>query len=104
MSRRAELLLLCLRYLKKRQARETVPIPAIRRRLKLIERIVPLPPTGTRTQVIDADGIRAVHITVPKETVPASPKTARGNSTSGKRDGRYLIDEYNGAETAWIAP
>ena len=66
MSRRAELLLLCLRYLKKRQARETVPIPAIRRRLKLIERIVPLPPAGTRTQVIDADGIRAVHITVPQ--------------------------------------
>lgn len=31
MSRRAELLLLYLRYLKKRQARETVPIPAIRR-------------------------------------------------------------------------
>jgi alpha/beta hydrolase fold len=87
MSRRAELLLLCLRYLKKRQARETVPIPAIRRRLKLIERIVPLPPAGTRTQVIDADGIRAVHITVPQS-----------------HSDRYLLYFHGGGHVVGSAP
>lgn len=65
-SRRAELLVLCLRYLKKRQAHKAVPLPAVRRRLKLIERIVPLPPAGTRTKRIDANGISVVHITVPQ--------------------------------------
>jgi len=41
MSRRAELLLLCLRYVKKRQAHQATPLPEVRRRLKLIERVVP---------------------------------------------------------------
>jgi acetyl esterase/lipase len=64
MSRRAELLLLCLRYLKKRQRGVATPLPTVRRWLKSIERIVPPPPRGTRTQLIDADGISAVEVAV----------------------------------------
>ncbi len=66
MSRRAELLLLCLRHLKKRQGGMATPLPTVRRRLKFIERIVPPPPLGTRTQLIDADGVSAVLVTVPQ--------------------------------------
>jgi monoterpene epsilon-lactone hydrolase len=66
MSRRAELLVLCLRYLKKRQNRKAMPLAAVRRRLKFIERIVPLPPAGTQTNAIDADGVNAVRIEVPQ--------------------------------------
>jgi acetyl esterase/lipase len=66
MSMRAELLLLCLRYLKRRHARNAIALPAVRRRLKLIERIVPFPPAGTRTEPIDAAGINALHIAVPQ--------------------------------------
>jgi acetyl esterase/lipase len=87
MSRRAELLLLCLRYLKKRQARQATLLPEMRRRLKLIERIVPLPPAGTRTQVIDADGIGAVHITVPQS-----------------RTDRYLLYFHGGGYVVGSAP
>jgi epsilon-lactone hydrolase len=87
MSRRAELLLLCLRYLKKRQAHQATPLPQVRRRLKLIERIVPLPPAGTRTQVIDADGIGAVHITVPQS-----------------RTDRYLLYFHGGGYVVGSAP
>jgi acetyl esterase/lipase len=87
MSRRAELLLLCLRYLKKRHAHQATPLPEVRRRLKLIERIVPLPPAGTRTQVIDADGIGAVHITVPQS-----------------RTDRYLLYFHGGGYVVGSAP
>jgi len=43
-----------------------MPLPAARRRLKFIERIVPQPPPGTRTQPIDVDGISAVQVAVPQ--------------------------------------
>jgi acetyl esterase/lipase len=38
----------------------------VRRRLKLIERIVPGPPAGTQTAAVDAGGVAAVRIDVPK--------------------------------------
>jgi epsilon-lactone hydrolase len=66
MSRRAELLILSLRYLKKRQNRVAPPLATVRRRLKLIERIVPRPPAGTQTIAIDAGGVNAVCIAVPQ--------------------------------------
>jgi epsilon-lactone hydrolase len=66
MSARAELLLGCLRYLKKRHARRAMALTEVRRRLQLIERIVPFPPAGTRTEPIDAAGINAFHIVVPQ--------------------------------------
>ena len=87
MSRRAELLTLRLRYLKKRQAHQATPLPEVRRWLKLIERIVPLPPAGTRTQVIDADGIGAAHITVPQS-----------------RTDRYLLYFHGGGYVVGSAP
>ena len=41
-----------------------MPILAIRRRLRLIEAVVPGPPAGTQTTVIDAGGVDAVRIAV----------------------------------------
>jgi len=64
MSRRAELLRFTLRFMKKRQARLQMPITTVRRRLKLIERVVPRPPTGTQITAIDANGVEAVRIAV----------------------------------------
>ena len=66
LSKQSELLLLCLRYLKKRHRGVATPLPTLRRSLKFIERIVPPPPRGTRTQLIDADGISAVRVAVPQ--------------------------------------
>lgn len=66
MSRRAELFMLWLRYIKKRHGHSTMPIPEVRRRLRLIEHIVPFPPAGTLTKAIDAGGVDAVHIAVPQ--------------------------------------
>ena len=62
MSRRAELLRLCLAYLKKRQRPATVPMAHVRLRLKRVERFVPHPPRGTQTTGVDADGVAAVRI------------------------------------------
>jgi acetyl esterase/lipase len=66
LSKRSKLLLLCLRYLKKRHGGIATPLYVLRRQLKSIERIVPPPPRGTRTQLIDADGISGVRVTVPQ--------------------------------------
>jgi acetyl esterase/lipase len=63
---RAELLLLCLRFLKQRQSVTGMALPAVRKKLKYIERIVPHPPAGTQTEVIDAGGVNAVRVTVPQ--------------------------------------
>jgi epsilon-lactone hydrolase len=41
-----------------------MPILTVRRRLKLIEAVVPSPPAGTQTTAIDAGGIDAVRIAV----------------------------------------
>jgi epsilon-lactone hydrolase len=64
MSRRAELLRLGLRLLKKRQGSRQVAIATVRRRLKRIERIVPRPPKDTQTTAVDAGGVNAVRIAV----------------------------------------
>jgi epsilon-lactone hydrolase len=64
MSWRAELLRFALRLMNKRRRRRQIPILTVRRRLKLIEAVVPSPPAGTQTTVIDAGGIDAVRIAV----------------------------------------
>lgn len=66
MSFRAEVLRLTLRLLKNRPKRRNLPIETVRRRLRLLEPLVPGPPAGTRTEVIDADGVNAVRTTVPQ--------------------------------------
>jgi acetyl esterase/lipase len=62
MSWRAELLRLCLTYVKKRQRPATAPMAQVRLRLKRVERFVPHPPRGTQTSGVDADGVAAVRI------------------------------------------
>lgn len=64
MSWRAELLRLSLRATKSRGDGRNRPIATVRRRLRLIEPIVPRPPAGTRTSVISADGVDAIEIEV----------------------------------------
>jgi epsilon-lactone hydrolase len=59
----AELLRLALRVLKRSQ-RGSLPAATVRRRLKRIERIVPRPPAGTQTTVIDGSGVNAVRVIV----------------------------------------
>jgi acetyl esterase/lipase len=38
----------------------------VRSRLRLIEQIVPQPPSGTKSSTIDVDGIKAIEILVPE--------------------------------------
>jgi epsilon-lactone hydrolase len=64
MSRRAELLRVALRLVSKRKRPRQMPILRIRRRLRLIEAVVPGPPAGTQTTAIDAGGVDAVRIAV----------------------------------------
>jgi len=59
----AELLRLALRLLKRSQ-RGSLPAATVRRRLKRIERVVPRPPAGTQTTVIDGSGVNAVRVIV----------------------------------------
>ena len=66
MSVRAELLRIALRWLKERRKGRHLPIGTVRRRLQLLEPVVPGPSAGTRTETVDADGINAVRITVPQ--------------------------------------
>jgi len=66
MSARAEALRLALRLLKDRPRRRQLPITTVRRRLRLLEPVVPRPPAGTLTEEIDADGVRAVRIATPQ--------------------------------------
>ncbi|HLX18190.1 MAG TPA: alpha/beta hydrolase [Bradyrhizobium sp.] len=66
MSVRAEALRFALRLLKNRRKHRHLPIATIRRRLQLLEQIVPHPPAGTLTEAIDADGVRAVRIVAPQ--------------------------------------
>jgi monoterpene epsilon-lactone hydrolase len=67
MSLRAELLRLSLKTLKaakkNRKPRNTPP-EKVRRRLKLLEPVVPRAPSGTKTTIIDIDGINAVETVV----------------------------------------
>jgi len=66
MSLRAELLRLSLKAMKPRPGRRERPIAAVRRRLRLLEPVVPRPPAGTRTTAITVDGIEAFEIEVPQ--------------------------------------
>jgi epsilon-lactone hydrolase len=66
MSVRAKALRLALRLLRDRRKRRHLPIETIRRRLQLLEPIVPGPPAGTLTEAIDADGVSAVRISAPQ--------------------------------------
>src|SRR5271167_417095 len=63
MSLRAELLRLSLKTLKaakKVRKPRNIPPEKVRRRLKLLEPVVPRAPSGTKTTIIDIDGINAV--------------------------------------------
>jgi|SRR5579883_1086468 len=64
MSVRAELLRMALRLVKHRRKGRRLPIDTIRRRLQLLEYVVPGPPAGTRTEAVDADGVKALWIEV----------------------------------------
>lgn len=66
MSMRAEALRLVLRLLKEQRQRRPLPIETIRRRLQLLEHVVPGPSAGTRTEAVDADGVTAMRIAVPQ--------------------------------------
>lgn len=66
MSARAEALRLVLRLQKRWRARRRLPVATIRRRLRLLEPLVPGPPSGTRTEPVDADDVTAVRIAVPQ--------------------------------------
>ena len=65
MSVRAEVLRFALRLLKNRRKRRDLPIATVRRRLELLERVVPGPLAGTRTAAVDADGVNALWTAVP---------------------------------------
>jgi epsilon-lactone hydrolase len=65
MSARAELLRLALRLVKRLGKGREMPLVTARRRLRLLEPLVPGPSRGTRTETLDADGINAVRILVP---------------------------------------
>ena len=67
MSLRAELLRLSLKTLKaakKVRKPRNIPPEKVRRRLKLLEPVVPRSPSGTKTTIIDIDGINAVETVV----------------------------------------
>jgi acetyl esterase/lipase len=64
MSVRAELLRLALRLFKHRGKRRLPDPETARRRLRLLEPLVPGPPAGTRSEQLDAGGVNAVRIAV----------------------------------------
>ena len=66
MSLRAELLRAALRLVKRLGKGREMPLDIARRRLRRLESLVPGPPKGTRTETIDAGGVNAVKITVPR--------------------------------------
>jgi epsilon-lactone hydrolase len=65
MSVRAELLRLALRLFKHRGKHRLTDLETARRRLRLLESLVPGPPAGTRNETLDADGVAAVRIAAP---------------------------------------
>ncbi len=64
-----------------------MPLATIRRRLKVIERVVPLPPAGTRTHLIEDAGFSGVHVTVPQS-----------------RSDRYVLYFHGGGYVVGSAP
>ena len=65
MSLRAKLLRLALRLFKHRGKRRLLDLATARRRLRLLEPLVPGPSRGTRTETLNADGVNAVRIAAP---------------------------------------
>jgi acetyl esterase/lipase len=67
MSLRAELLRLSMRAWKlSKSNRRHMTMTKVRSRLRLIEPLVPQPPSGTKLNAIDVDGIKATEILVPE--------------------------------------
>ena len=66
MSARAELLRVALRLVKRLGKAREMSLETARRRLPLLEPLVPGPSKGTRTEALDAGGVSAVRITVPQ--------------------------------------
>jgi epsilon-lactone hydrolase len=66
MSLRAELLRLALRRFKPSGKHHELDLETARRRLRRLEPLVPGPSKGTRTESLDAGGVGAVRITVPR--------------------------------------
>src|SRR5262249_27051084 len=63
MSLRAELLGLSMKALKLSKSKRHISMAKARSRLRLIELIVPRPPSETKSTAIDVDGIKAIEIT-----------------------------------------
>ncbi len=66
MSLRAEALRFALHLLKNRRKQKHLPVEDLRRRLRRLEPLVPGPPAGTLTEVVNADEVRAVWIRAPQ--------------------------------------
>jgi epsilon-lactone hydrolase len=66
MSWRAELLRLSLRACKERSGRRNISAAKARRRLRLIESVVPWPPAGTQTTNFSVDDVSVVQIKAPR--------------------------------------
>ena len=67
MSLLAELLRLSMKAWKlSKSKRRHISMAKVRSRLRLIEQIVPQPPSGTKSSTIDVDGIKAIEILVPE--------------------------------------
>jgi monoterpene epsilon-lactone hydrolase len=66
MSWRAELLRLSLRARKERSSRRNISAAKARRRLRLIESVVPWPPAGTQTTNFSVDDVSVVQIKAPR--------------------------------------
>ena len=66
MSLRAELLCLSMKAWKLSKSKRHLSMAKARSRLRLIELIVPRPPSGTKSTAIDVDGIKAIEILVPE--------------------------------------
>src|SRR5262249_41263836 len=66
MSLPAELLRLSMKAWKLSKSKRHISMAKARSRLRLIELIVPRPPSGTKSTAIDVDGIKAIEIVVPE--------------------------------------
>jgi acetyl esterase/lipase len=66
MSLRAKLVSLGLRLLVKRRTHADTPLAVVRGRLRLMSRLVPPPPRGTKTIAVDAGGVPAQRIATPQ--------------------------------------
>jgi acetyl esterase/lipase len=65
MSLRADVMRFALRHVIRPHIQAEASLPAVRRRLVFLGRLIPRPPRGTDTATIDAGGVAAVWITTP---------------------------------------